>query len=96
MSKKLSKEDIYEMAEKSTARKKGFYGHLGTYLVVNIILILIWVASGTGEVWFLWTLGIWSVVIFLHFLYVFVFKVGLESDKMVLEKELEEIKKEQG
>jgi uncharacterized membrane protein YecN with MAPEG domain len=96
MPKKLSKEEIYEMAEKSAARKKGFYGHLSTYLVVNIILILIWVASDGGEAWFLWTLGIWTIVVFLHFIYVFVFKIGLESDKMIIEKELEEIKKEQG
>ena len=39
---KMSEEEIYEQAKKRVQAKRGFYRHLFTYILVNIILVLVW------------------------------------------------------
>jgi hypothetical protein len=97
MSNQLSDEEIYEEAKKRVKDKKDFYGHLSTYVVVNIMLILIWAfAAGGGYPWFLWCLGMWGIGIVFHFLGVFVFPKNAAKDRKAIEKEVERIKRAQG
>jgi len=105
MEKDLSQEEIYEEAKKRVKDKRRFYNHLGAYLVVNIILIIVWALSGeatnewsgqgtwTGNKWFLWPLCIWGAVVLINFFQVFVFKTSVHSEKSAIEKEVEKIKK---
>jgi hypothetical protein len=95
MSEKLTEEEVYEIAKKRVKNKKDFYGHLGVYVGVNILLIVIWALSGGGYAWFVWPLGIWGVFVLWGALDVFVFSKGVQSDKLAIEKEVEKIKKEQ-
>ncbi|MFC2002860.1 2TM domain-containing protein [Chloroflexota bacterium] len=92
MKKPMSEEQIYEEASRKVKAKKGFYGSLGTYVVVNAVLIIIWALSGQGYMWFLWPLGIWGVFVLGHFLRVFVFERG--SDTKAIEKEVEKMRSE--
>lgn len=107
MSGDLSEEELYEEAKQRVKAKKGFYGHLGAYLAVNAVLIVIWALSGdatnewsnysgdwTGGRWFLWPLCIWGVFVLLNFLQVFVFKTSVIGEKKAIDKEIEKIKKE--
>ena len=93
MAKQMTEEQIYEEASKKVKAKKGFYGSLATYAIVNALLIVIWALSGQGYPWFLWPLGVWGVFVLGHFLRVFVFEKG--SDRQAIEKEVEKIKKGQ-
>ena len=93
MTKQLSEEQIYAEASKKVKAKKGFYSGLATYLVVNVVLIVIWALSGQGYMWFLWPLGVWGVFVLGHFLRVFVFEKG--SDQQAIEKEAEKMRREQ-
>ncbi|MFC1914216.1 2TM domain-containing protein [Chloroflexota bacterium] len=93
MTKQLSEEQIYEEASRKVKAKKGFYGGLATYLVVNVVLIVIWALSGQGYIWFLWPLGIWGVFVIGDYLRVFVFGKG--SDQQAIEKEAEKMRREQ-
>ena len=107
MAQNLSEEEVYEEARKRVKDKRRFYSHLGAYLVVNAILIVIWALSGdatnewsgygtwTGNKWFLWPLCIWGVVVLINFLQVFVFKTSVRGEKAAIDKEAEKIKKEQ-
>lgn len=99
MAQDLSEEEVYEEAKKRVKDKKGFYGHLGAYLVVNTILIVIWALSdadmGTANMWFLWPLCIWGAIVLINFLQVFVFKTSAWREKAAIDKEVEKIKKEQ-
>ncbi|MFC1866197.1 2TM domain-containing protein [Chloroflexota bacterium] len=100
MAQDLSEEEVCEEAKKTVKAKRGFYGHLGSYLAVNTILIVIWALSdadlGTANMWFLWPLCIWGAFVLLNFLQVFVFKTSTRGEKAAIEKEAEKIKKEQG
>jgi hypothetical protein len=96
----MDEKEVYEEARKRVKAKKGFYGHLGAYLAVNAILIIIWALSdsdlGTANMWFLWPLGIWGAFVLINFLQVFVFKTSVGREKADIEKEVDKIKKEQG
>ena len=106
MSEEMSEQEVYEEAKKRVKAKRDFYRHLGAYLVVNTILIIIWVLSGdatretygpgdwTGGKWFLWPLCIWGAFVVLNFLQVFVFKTSVSGEKRAIDKEVEKIKKE--
>jgi len=94
MTRQMSEEEIYEEASRRIKAKKGFYGSLATYIVVNAVLVIIWALSGQGYMWFLWPLGIWGIFVLGHFLRVFVFES--KSDRGAIEKEMEKIKREHG
>ena len=95
MAQKLSEEQIYEEAKKRVEEKRGFYVHLTVYIVVNIGLVLLWAfATSGGHPWFIWSLGGWGIGLLFHYLSVFVFKD--KSDRAAIEKEAENIRKEQG
>ena len=106
MAQDLSEKEIYEEAKQRVKAKQGFYRHLGAYLAVNTVLIVIWALSGgatnewsgngdwTGGKWFLWPLCIWGAFVVVNFLQVFVFKTSVIGEKRAIDKEVEKIKKE--
>ena len=94
MAKQLSEEQVYEEARKRVKVKRGFWGSLIVYAVVNIICFLVWALGGGGYPWFLWVLGPWGILVILpHYLRVFVF--GGKSQTRAIEKEAERIRKDQ-
>jgi len=94
MATTMTDEQILEEAKKRVKAKKDFYGHLGAWIVVNLVLLIIWATVGDRhEVWFVFPLGIWGAFVVLHGLNVFVF--GRKSDVGAIEKEAEKIKREQ-
>ena len=95
----LSEKEIYIEAKRKVKAKRNFYRHLGTYLVVNAVLFVIWLITdsdlGSANMWFLWPLGIWGVFVIVNFLQVFVFGTSIAQERAAVEKEVEKIKKEQ-
>jgi hypothetical protein len=88
----MSEEEILEIAKKRVKEKRDFYRNLGTWAVVNIILIIVWAfPAGGGYPWFLWPLCGWGVFVFINFLQVFVFPK--KDDSAAIEKEVEKIKR---
>ena len=94
MATTMTDEQVYAEAKKRVKAKKDFYGHLGAWAVVNIILIIVWALSDRGYPWFLWPLCIWGAFVLMNYLNTFVF--GKQSDIGAIEKEAEKIKREQG
>jgi low affinity Fe/Cu permease len=99
MPETMPDEEVYEEAKKRVKAKKAFYSHLGAYLAVNTILIIIWALSdadlGTANMWFLWPLTIWGAFVLINFLQVFVFKTSVGREKAAIDKEVEKIKREE-
>jgi 2TM domain len=99
----MSEQEIYDEAKKRVKAKQGFYRHLGVYLAVNTVLIIIWALSGgptvisvdwTGGKWFLWPLTIWGVFVVVNFLEVFIFKTSIRGERAAIEEEIKKMKKE--
>ena len=94
MAKQMSEEQIYEEAKRRVKEKKEFWGHLGIWVAINVMLIVIWALTDvTGYPWFLWPLCIWGVFVLYHYLRVFIFE--RKGDREAIEKEAEKIKREQ-
>jgi cytochrome b561 len=88
-------EEAEEEPDKEVDRKKGFYRHLGLYLVANIILIVIWTRTGdAGPVpWFVFPLAGWGIFVLWNYLEVFVYPEGTGWEKGQLEKEVEKLRR---
>ena len=93
MSTGMSEEEIYRKAKERVEEKKGFRIHLAVYIGVNILLVIIWAATGAGFPWFVFPLGGWGIGILFHFLGVYVFSRQTERDRREIEKEAERLRK---
>jgi hypothetical protein len=84
----MTDDKAYKKAKERAKAKIGFYLHLATYIIVNLMLIFIWhFATGGGYQWFVWPLMGWGIGVLLHGLGVFVF-TGSLMERMI-QKELE-------
>ncbi|MBA7691885.1 hypothetical protein ES703_100440 [subsurface metagenome] len=89
----MSEEEIYRKARERVEEKKGFYIHFIVYILVNIMLIIIWAATGAGFPWFIFPLGGWGIGILFHFLGIFVFSRQTGWERRQVEKEVERLKR---
>ena len=94
MPQEVSEEEIYKEARARVKKKREFYSHLGAYVSINIVLVVVWALSGQGYMWFLWPLGIWGVFVLWNFVDVFLLYSGPQSDKAAIEREVERIKRQ--
>jgi len=51
----------YQKAAAKVKKIKGFYGHLATYILVNIILVGINFFTSPGVWWFYWVTFVWGI-----------------------------------
>jgi len=58
--------DIREAAIRRVKAKRGFMTHLVIYLVVNALILVIWVSSGSGYFWPIWVILGWGVGLAFH------------------------------
>lgn len=64
-------EERYRKALKKVEEIKGFYGNLAAYIAVNIVLMIINLATSPEYLWFFWPMLGWGVGVLFHGLYVF-------------------------
>lgn len=70
------REDLdYYMAKERVERIKGFYGHLVSYIVINLALYVINLVTYPNDFWFdywfYWQLLIWGIGLVFHAIIVF-------------------------
>ena len=87
-------DEKYEKAKKRVEELKKFYGNLSSYVVTNVVLIIINLVINPGNLWFYWVSVFWGIAILLHASKVFVLKgkfLGEEWEqkkiKEIMEKE---------
>lgn len=60
--------------------KRDFRMHLGTYVIINLMLIGIWAIGGQGAFWPIWVLLGWGVGLGFHAWWVFFAKPFTEEE----------------
>ncbi len=70
----------YRRAKARVDTLRHFYGHLTTYIVVNLCLFLINIAFDRNDLWFLWVLIIWGIFVVLEMVSVFAFRPRFDQD----------------
>jgi 2TM domain-containing protein len=67
----MNEEERYKEAKKRVEELKGFYTHLGIYLIFAAAAVIFRLATGaTG--WFFWPLLVWGVGLAIHAMTIFV------------------------
>ena len=92
MSKKISEEEIREIATHRVQRRRGFYSHLTAYILVNLMLVAIWYFTGAGYFWPMWVMLGWGIGLVFNAVAAFL-KHDIGWEKRAVEKEIEKIKK---
>ena len=59
-------EGAREAAIKRLKAKRDFRMHVGTYVIVNAMLVGIWALSGRGDFWPIWVIVFWGVGLAFH------------------------------
>lgn len=59
-------DDRRQDAIKRLNARREFRVHLGVYVLVNAMLIVIWVATGAGYFWPIWPIGGWGIGLAAH------------------------------
>lgn len=67
----LTDEEAYWEARKRMKKKKGFYKHLSTYLVVGSFFFLLNMADNPRDIWFIFPMLTWGVGLGIHYVSVF-------------------------
>jgi uncharacterized membrane protein len=85
----VDERDAYEKARKRVEAKIGFYIHLGIYVAVNILLVIINLLTSREYLWFKWPLMGWGIGVLFHGLGVFVLSKESSIKERMIRKEME-------
>jgi hypothetical protein len=90
----MNEEEIkYQRAKKRVEALRGFYVHLGVYVLVNLFLFLLNIITSPDNLWFYWPLLGWGIAIVVQAFSVFgpgrLFGAEWEEKKIqeIIEKE---------
>ncbi|GEM55529.1 histidine kinase [Flavobacterium branchiophilum] len=64
-------DERYIAAQKRVQEIKGFYGHLASYVLVNLFLLILNLVSSPGYLWFFWPALGWGTGLLAHGIKVF-------------------------
>ena len=68
----MNQEELrYQRAQKRVEALRGFYIHLGVYLLVNACLFLLNMITSPDDLWFYWVLLGWGIGVVAHAFSVF-------------------------
>jgi F0F1-type ATP synthase assembly protein I len=92
----MTEEEIRKKAEKRVTQRTVLLSHIGSYVVVNVFLVIIWALAGAGYPWFLWVMATWGLGLAFNIISYFAGGSRGEAakDRMV-QKEMEKIQKEE-
>ena len=62
----MDNQDAYRQACCRVDAKLGFYGHIGIYIAVNLLLVVINLTTSPHYFWFIWPLLGWGIGVTAH------------------------------
>lgn len=71
MNNDIQEQERYLRARARVHQLRGFYIHVGVFVVVNLYLLVINLVTNAQSLWFYWPLLAWSVGLAVHALIVF-------------------------
>jgi hypothetical protein len=85
----MEQQGAYRTAERKVEARLGFYGHLGIYILVNALLVVINFLTSPEYLWSLWPLLGWGIGLVAHMLKVFAIIDGSDLKRRMVEKQVE-------
>ena len=87
----MEKDDVYQSARRTVNAKILFYIHLGIYVAVSVLLVVLNLKYSPQYWWFLWPLFGWGIGIVFHALGVFVFPSGSAVKERMIKRETDRL-----
>lgn len=91
----MNQDDKYIRARKRVKAKKGFYGHLSSYVVVGIFFFAMNMLTDPFDIWWPFPMLSWGIGLGIHYLTVFGFPgsgvLSKEWEDREMEKELRRV-----
>ena len=85
----MENQESYLIAKKKVEARMGFYIHLGVYLGVMTLLIVLNLVVTKGYFWAMWPMIGWGSAIIIHALFTFVFTTKSNMKDRLIEKEMQ-------
>lgn len=63
---KSMEDEAYQRAKAHVQEVKGFYSHLGVYVLINLLLFAVNAVTSWGNWWFYWVTFFWGIGIVIH------------------------------
>ena len=89
-------ESPQEIAERRVRQRMELWWHLGSYIIVNIFLVIIWAITGAGYPWFIWVMIGWGIGIAFHIMHYFITIHGESRRERMVQKEMGKLQRKQG
>ncbi|MEW6554636.1 MAG: 2TM domain-containing protein [Actinomycetota bacterium] len=84
-----------EIAERRVKQKLELWWHLGSYVIVNVFLIIIWAITGAGYPWFVWVMIGWGIGVAFHLMHYFMDVHGESRRQRMIQKEMDRLQRRQ-
>lgn len=91
-----SGESPREIAERRVSQKLELWWHLGSYLIINLFLVIIWAITGRGYPWFVWVMIGWGVGVVFHLMHYLINVSGEPRRERLIQRELERLRGGEG
>lgn len=85
----MENQDVYQRAKHRVEAKIGFFIHMTVYIVINLLLIIINLATSAGHIWFKWPLIGWGIGLIFHAVGVFFSTEGMKIKERLIAKEMQ-------
>lgn len=89
-------EEAYRKAQKQVQKKREFYQHFGTYLLMGVFFLILNMVTSPGRFWFQWPLLGWGIGLAFHYIDVFglpgIGEMSTEWEERAIQEELEKMK----
>ena len=82
-------DEKYEKVKARVKELKDFYSNLITYVVINVLLVIINLLTSPKTLWFFWVTIFWGIAVLLHAAKVFLLRgrfLGEEWEKKKIKK----------
>lgn len=92
-------EQAYRSAQERVRALRGFYSHLVTYVVVNVVFVIINLVTSPGQLWFYWITLFWGIGLVFHAFDVFTIRgkyLGKEWEERKVKEMMEKEQRKAG
>ena len=84
-----------EIAERRVKQRLELWWHLGSYVIVNIFLIIVWALTGAGYPWFVWVMLGWGIGLAFHIMHYFMNVSGEARRQRMIQREMDKLQRKQ-
>ena len=85
-----------EIAERKVKKRMELWTHLGSYVIVNAFLVILWAITGAGYPWFIWVMVGWGIGVAFHIMEYIVTSYSDPRRQDMIRKEMERMQRKQG